>query len=259
MKAGGFFVLGAVSVEEEPLFSSGLFAFLTREFSELRRRLLWCVGCLLVVSCLLMGLPHWQDSYVMRLAAWVQQALLPGNKPVFLDPLEPMMVMFKISVVVSVALCLPLLAYHFAAFTLPALDKGYKNFYLGFIAAAVGLLALGLAVTSVLFLPLTVKMLVDYGRAAGGLPQITFDRFYSFIFLFLLAFSLPFEAPLVMGFLHRFNLVPLGSLKAMRLKVYGVLVILSQFVTPDPILTPTLFIAETILLYESGLLLCRWL
>jgi sec-independent protein translocase protein TatC len=245
---------------QETILDSGLFHFLAREFSELRRRLLWCVACVLLVSGALVGLPRWEHSWVMQIASWAQQGILPeGVKLVFLDPLEAMLVMFKISMVLAVAACIPILAYHFVAFTLPALDQGYRRYYVGFVAAAVGLFALGAFLTSAFFLPLTVKMLVHYGLAAGGLPQITFDKFYSFVFLFLLVFSLPFETPLVMGFLHHFNLVPVATFKAIRLKTYGVLLIVSQFVTPDPLITPTIFTVMSILLYEAGILLCYWL
>ncbi len=247
-------------MDTDSFFESPFLRFVFSEFGELRRRFLWCLAILVLVCGALMGLPSWEHSWVMDISAWVQARLLPpGMRLVFLDPLEAMLVMFKVSMVVSLAACLPVLAYHFVAFTAPALDRGYRWFYTGFVLASVLLFALGAGLTFFFFLPLTVHMLVQYGLAAGGVAQITFDKFYSFVFLFLLVFSLPFEAPLVMGFLHHYNLVPASTFRTSRLKVYGVLIILSQFVTPDPVITPTIFIVMTILLYESGILLCRWL
>lgn len=246
--------------DEESFFKPGLFAFLAREFSEIRRRAFWCAAFLVVASSILIGCPHWEDSYVMRISMMAENALLPAGVHLYYQKLmEVMLVNFKISLVLAIAASVPLLAYHFVAFTAPALDRGYRTFYLGFVAAAVGLFALGILLTSVFFLPLTVKMLVHYGMASGVQPMLSVDEFYSFVFLFLLVFALPFEMPLLIGFLHRFNLVPAATFKSLRFKIYGVILIVSQFVTPDPLITPTIFSVMNIALYEAGILLCRWL
>ncbi len=187
--------------------------------------------------------------------------MLPaGTHLVFLSPLEPMTQMFKLALAVSVIACVPLLTYHFLAFTRPALDKGMHGFYVRFVVLAMAFFAAGLCFSGFQFmLPLTLKMLIRYGVQAGGEAQITFERFYSFITMFLLAFSLPFEIPLVIGFLHRFNLVPVDWFRAHRRQAYGVFLLVSQFVTPDPLVTPLIFTAMGITLYEVGILMAKWL
>lgn len=234
--------------------------FLIREGEELRRRLLWCLGALALVAGALIGLPNWEHSFALKLAAWLQQALLPaGIKLVFLDPLEPMMVVLKLSLIVAFTACSPLFIWHFLRFTMPAFEKGMRSFYLRFTFLALALFSLGAFLAAKFLLPLTLDMLLSYGISAGGVPQLTFERFYSFSALVVVAFALPFETPLIMGFLHRFNIVTSDNFRAWRWKAWGFFMILSQFVTPDPLVTPLIFTGLTIFLYELGLRLSKWL
>ena len=234
--------------------------FVIREIDELRRRLLICLAALALVSGLMIGFPSWEHSWALQLLSALQSRLLPeGVHLVYLNPLEPMAIALKFSVSVSFMLCLPLLIWHFTAFTLPAFSEGMRGFYLKFTLLSVAFIAAGLFLTYEFMLPLTLKMLLAYGQAAGGVPMLTFERFYSFCLVVLFAFALPFETPLVMGFLQRFNIVEAKTFRAIRLKAYGVIMIVSQFVTPDPLLTPTIFCAVSFVLYEIGILMGSWL
>jgi sec-independent protein translocase protein TatC len=229
-----------------------------REISELRRRFLWCLGSVGLVSAVLLGLPSWEHSFVLQLSTALKAALLPeGARLVFLSPMEPMAQMIKLSMVLGVLASFPILVWHFLAFTRPALPEGLRGFYGRAVFTASLLFAAGLAFSALVLAPLTFDLLISYGLAAGGEAQITFERFYSFITLFLLTFALPFEIPLLMAFLHRFNLVTVDWFRSVRLQAWGVFMLVSQFVTPDPIVTPLIFTVMGIVLYELGLLLSR--
>lgn len=233
-------------------------AFVLREMVELRRRLLWCLASIGLVAGTLLGLPRWEDSYVLRFSDFLKHALLPeGAKLVFLSPLEPMAQMIKLGMVLGIVASVPVLVWHFIGFTKPALPEGLRGFFTRFVLLAFLLFALGLAFSALVLAPMTFDMLIRYGVSAGGEAQITFERFYSFISVFLVAFALPFEIPLVMGFLHRFNLVPLEWFRSVRLQAWGVGMLLSQLIMPDPIVTPLIFSGLFILLYEGGLLFSR--
>ena len=233
------------------------FNFIARELVELRRRFVWCMASLAVVSGVLMGAPHWEDSYVLRLSAIFKAKLLPpGAHLVFLSPLEPMVEMFKLSLALGLIACLPIWVYHFIGFTKPAFAEGMRSFYVKVTLLALGLFALGIAVSAVFLAPMTFDSLIRYGMQAGGEAQITFERFYSFIFLFLLTFATPFEIPLVMAFLHRFNLVDVDWFRGHRRQAYGVILLISQFVTPDPLISPLIFTALGWTLFEVGILSC---
>lgn len=239
---------------------SPFFSFLAREINELRRRLLICLGALALVSGLMMGFPSWEHSWSLQLLAYLQARLLPqGLHLVYLNPLEPMAIAMKVSLAVAFLICLPLTLWHFVAFTLPALAKGMRGFYVRFALLSVLFIGAGIYLTYAFMLPITLKMLLAYGQAAGGVPMLTFERFYSFCVLVILAFALPFETPLVMGFLQRFNLVEAATFRSIRLKAYGVFMIVAQFVTPDPLVTPTIFCLVSFALYEIGILMGNWL
>jgi Tat protein translocase TatC len=239
---------------------SPFFDFLAREINELRRRLFICLGALALVSGLMMGFPSWEHSWALQLLAYLQTQLLPsGLHLVYLNPLEPMSVAMKVSVAVAFLSCLPLILWHGVAFTMPALAKGMRAFYARFVLLSVLFIGAGIYLTYAFMLPITLKMLLSYGQAAGGIPMLSFERFYSFCVLVIFAFALPFETPLIMGFLQRFNLVNASTFRSIRLKVYGVFMIVAQFVTPDPLVTPTIFCVVCFALYEIGILMGSWL
>lgn len=233
--------------------------FLQREGEELRRRLLWTLGALILVFGGLIGLPSWEASYSLKLAQVFQQSLLPpGTKLVFLDPLEPMVAVAKLTLAMSLAACSPLFIWHSLAFTAPAFEKGMRAFYVRFTLLAIGLFSLGLFLGWRFLLPMTLEMLLSYGQSAGAVAQLTFDKFYGFTAMVLLAFALPFETPLVMAFLQRFNIVEGAQFRQWRFKAWGIFILVSQFVTPDPLVTPALFSGLCILLYELGIRLSRF-
>lgn len=234
--------------------------FIVREVDELRRRLLVVLLALALVSGLMMGAPSWEHSWALQLLSYLQTHLLPqGVHLVYMHPLEPMAVAMKVSVAVAILLCLPLLLWQFVAFTAPAMAPGMRGFYVRFVTLSIAFVSLGLFLTYAFMLPLTLKMLLAYGQASGAEPMLSFDRFYGFCLLVLLAFALPFETPLIMAFLQRFNLVEAKTFRSIRLKAYGVIMIVSQFVTPDPLVTPTLFCVVSFLLYEVGIWMGAWL
>jgi sec-independent protein translocase protein TatC len=233
------------------------FDFIARELDELRGRFIWCLGSLALVAAVLMGAPHWEDSFATRLSGMLKAKLLPpGAHLVFLSPLEPMVQMFKLSLALGFVICLPILVYHFIAFTKPAMPEGMRGFYVKVILLALGLFALGMAVSGYFLAPMTFETLLHYGMAAGGEAQITFERFYSFILLFLITFAAPFEIPLVMAFLHRFNWVSVEWFREHRRQFYGVILLVAQFITPDPLISPMIFTGLGWILYEIGILSC---
>ena len=54
----------------------------------------------------------------------------------------------------------------------------------------------------------------------------------------------------------RFNLVSADWFRAHRRQVYGVILLVAQFVTPDPLISPLIFTALGWALYEIGILAC---
>ena len=227
---------------------------------ELRVRLLhFSIAFFLVLGIVLM-VPSFENSVSIRVFRWLSAGLLPpGTRLVFLDAFEPAWVILKVGMALTCAMLSPYLLYQVFAFVAPAFAQESQKTLALVVVAGTGLFTLGMLFAYTLILPASLSILLGIGIAAGGVAQLTFDRFYTFILTMLLVFGIPFEMPLVLGFLVRLGVVDLIQLRAARRFVYIGIVVFSAVITPDP--TPfsqVLLSLALVGLYEVGLLACMF-
>lgn len=225
---------------------------------ELRARLLRCGAAFVLTLGSVLMLPSFQESVSIRLFRWLEASLLPpGARLVFLDAFEPAWVILKVGLSLSIVALSPYILYEAFAFAAPAFARERRRTLAGVVAAGGLLFALGMAFAYFLMIPASLRVLIGLGVAAGGTPLLSLDRFYTFVLTMLLVFGVPFELPLVLGFLVRLRLVSLNQLRAMRRFVYLGIVILAAAITPDPTPFSQLFLsAALVALYELGLVAC---
>lgn len=230
----------------------------TDHLEELRTRLLRSLVAFFIVLGAVTVVPSFESSVSTRLFRWLAASVLPpGIHLVFLDAFEPAWVLLKVALALTVFLLSPFLLYQVFAFVAPAFARTAQKTLAAVVLAGAALFLLGMAFAYFLVLTASLRILFAIGTAAGGTPQLTFDRFFSFILTMLLVFGVPFELPLVLGLLMRLGLVTLQQLRASRRFVYLGIVTAAAVITPDP--TPfsqLLLSAALIALYELGLLAC---
>lgn len=216
---------------------------------ELRRRLLACIIAVLVGSAVC-----WLFAY---------QILDILTRPVgdlelhYLGIMEPFMAKFKIAVFGGVCLTVPIIIYQLLAFVAPGLKKKEKRYVYPLLFFLVVLFAAGVAVSYFYVLPLGAQWLL--GQAEGKLTQtLTVSQYVSFAALFLLAFGVAFETPLVVWALVKLGVVSPQSLRKNWRVAYIIILIIAAMATPDWSIPPMVILAGSmILLYELSILLAR--
>lgn len=216
---------------------------------ELRRRLLVCI-----IAVLVGGAVCWFFAY---------QILDILTRPVgglelhYLGIMEPFMAKFKIAVFAGICLAFPIIIYQLLIFVAPALKRKEKKYVYLLLFFLVVLFTGGLSVCYFYVLPLGAQWLL--GQAEGKLTQtLTVSQYISFAALFLLAFGVAFETPLVVWTLIKLGVVSPQSLRKNWRIAYIIILIIAAVATPDWSIPPMVILGGSmILLYELSILLAR--
>jgi len=238
---------------------------LISHLEELRRRLLIIVLVFVSVTGILIIFPDPFNSYSARLFKAFYSYCVPALQAAgwqlttgayFTDPLEPVMVNFKLASFIGLLVTVPVLAWQVFAFAAPAMNGRRGRAVLTYLLfGSVVFFALGLLFSFYLLLPASFTILMKYGASMGLVPMLTAGKFFNLAFWMMLLFSLPFELPLVMWFLSYMGIVSAEKMKKGRKAMWVIIPAFSALVTPDPTLFSMLILSAClILLYELGII-----
>ncbi len=183
---------------------------------------------------------------------------LGSNRPQSLRPAENIMVYFKVDLILGLILAMPVVVYQIFAFILPGLTPKERRWLLMISAAATGLFALGVAFSSFVMLPFTLKYLQSF-LSDLITPNYSIDFYISFVTQFVLYVGLSFETPLIIAALARLGIVsPRQLAKGRRYAIVLIAVVAAVITpTPDPF-NMTIVMIPLVLLYELGIILSRF-
>jgi len=225
---------------------------LTGHLKELRRRLVYCVIAFLVFTI---------AAFIFkdRVFAVLLHPLAKTNvhKLTTLGVTEAFMQILKVSMYTGLVFSLPVILYQFWAFVMPALYERERRNVLPYTAATTFLFLGGVVFGYFIVLPVGLKFLVGYG--GGTFNQLLqADRYVTFVSMFLLAFGVVFELPLVMLLLAWARVVDHTKMRKVRRYAIVTEAILAMILTPsqDP-LSMVLMLVPLILLYEVGIWLAK--
>lgn len=178
---------------------------------------------------------------------------------VYLSPIEPFMVKFKIAIWAGLFLAMPVVLYQTLAFVAPALKSKERKFVYPIIAGLIVLFALGVFFGYEAVMPVGIKWL--FGQAGNELKaNLTASMYVSFAFMFLLGFGVAFETPLVILFLVKLGVVSPQTLRRNWRVSYLAILVISAIITPDwsPV-TMAIMAVPMIALYEISVLISRYI
>ena len=222
---------------------------------ELRRRLMWTIGGLLL--CFLALMPFAQQLYTF--VAQPLMATLPaGTSMIATDVIAPFFVPVKVTLMAAFLLSLPHTLYQVWAFIARALYQNEKRLVMPLVLSSVLLFFAGMAFAYFLVFPLVFKFLA--GVTPVGVNMATdIDKYLSFILGMFVAFGATFEVPVVVVLLNRMGVVSLAQLRQARPYVIVGAFVLAAVITPPDVISQVLLAVPLIVLYEAGLWFCRFI
>lgn len=196
---------------------------------ELRRRLMVCISMFLVAT----ALAFWQSPVIIL----ALERLVPAHTQfVQLAPGEAFGASFRLSLLVGLALVIPVILYHTIRFVSPGLHRHERKAVFPLAILAMSLFAAGVAFAYTVALPMMLTFLLDYG-AEIATNTISIAQYLSFSTGFLFATGLVFQLPMVMLALGWMGLVSSTQLFQQWRWAIVVCLLVSAIITPsaDPI------------------------
>lgn len=196
---------------------------------ELRRRLMACVITFLLATVV----AFWQSPVIIM----ALERLVPAHTQfVQLAPGEAFGASFRLSMMVALALVIPVILYHTIRFVSPGLHKHERKAVFPLAILAMGLFAAGVAFAYFVALPMMLTFLLDFG-AEIAINTISIAQYLNFSTGFLFATGLVFQLPMVMLALGWMGLINSTQLFQQWRWAIVVCLLVSAIITPsaDPI------------------------
>jgi sec-independent protein translocase protein TatC len=222
---------------------------------ELRYRVMVCAIALAIgVGVSIWPLTGWAIDFLKQ----------PGENQVedfttiFLEPLEGWTTYFRVSLLLGVAIAMPVIVYQILAFVGPGLTKQERRWVYPLVLGAAALFLAGCAFAYYVELPPALRFLLNPPSNIGE-PAIRASKYYDFVTRLLFVTGVVFELPLVVMGLAKLGVVNSRRLLGWWRQAIVVAFVVAAIVTPsiDPI-TQSLVAGPMIVLYFLGIVLSKF-
>jgi sec-independent protein translocase protein TatC len=230
---------------------------LFEHLDELRKRLTWAILAL-AVGVIIAAI---FNSIVFELLLWPLKQVpnLPAAsyKMTTFSPAEPFMTSLKVWVIVGILLAAPFLVWQFWAYVGPAFTSTEKRYFYPVVIATTLLFLGGVAFSYLIVLPAGLRWLLSFGSGNFNVQNRASD-YFTFVAIFILAFGVVFELPVVLVLLAKVGVIDDKFLRRNRRYAILIAAIVAAVITPsqDAFSMLAMFI-PLVVLYEISIPLAR--
>lgn len=180
-----------------------------------------------------------------------------GERLVFISPTEAFFVTLKVSFFAGIFLAIPLIFHEVWVFCAPGLKESEKKFTWYFMIFGTGLFCVGVLFCYFVVLPFGVKFLLSYQSPVLS-PMISVNHYITFALLFLFAFGIIFNLPLVIALLTQIGVVGPDILRRNRRYAILVMFIVGALLTPPDVFSQIMMALPLIVLYEISIIVSSY-
>lgn len=186
-------------------------------------------------------------------------AFLPdGASMIATDVTTPFLTPFKLTFFVAFAVALPIVLYQFWAFLAPGLYDNEKRLIVPLIISSVLLFYIGIAFCYFIVFPLVFDFFTS--MAPQGVTVMTdISSYLNFVLKLFFAFGIVFEIPVAIVLLIRLGTLTPEQLERCRPYVIVGCFVIGMLLTPPDIISQVLLAIPMWLLYETGLIIGKYL
>jgi sec-independent protein translocase protein TatC len=164
----------------------------------------------------------------------------------------------KMVVYMGLVIALPVVLYQLWMFIVPGLTARERRFAIPFVASSLILFLAG-GVFAYLVLPRGLRFLLGFAGEGVG-PILTFDRYFNFVVLVILAFGISFLLPVLLVFLEMVGVLTPQQLGAWRRWAFLAIFVFAAIITPSAdFLTLFALAIPMYLFYEAAIIIGRLL
>ena len=235
-----------MSTSQEPENTMPLIAHLT----ELRTRLLRSVVTVLVIFA---GLFYFSQDIYALVAAPLRSYLPEGATMIATGVASPFLTPFKLTMVVSLFLSMPMILHQIWSFIAPGLYKHEKRIAVPLMIASIALFYAGMAFAYFALFQ------IMFGFFASVTPQgvemmTDISQYLDFVLTLFFAFGVAFQIPIATFLLAWTGMVDVATLRKSRPYVVVGCFLVGMLLTPPDVFSQTLLALPMWFLYEVGII-----
>jgi sec-independent protein translocase protein TatC len=224
---------------------------LVRHLTELRNRLLNAVAAVLAIFLCLI----WFANSIYQFISEPLRRFLPeGATMIATEVASPFLTPFKLVLVLSILLAIPVILHQAWCFVSPGLYRKEKRFAMPLLFSSIALFYLGVAFAYYVVFPLVFAFFTGVGPE-GVTVMTDINHYLNFILKLFFAFGLAFEIPVATVLMVWSGITTPARLRKKRPHVVVGCFVMGMLLTPPDVISQTLLALPMWVLFELGILL----
>jgi sec-independent protein translocase protein TatC len=217
---------------------------------ELRDRVLRMVIAILAIFLCLF---YWANDIYTYLAVPLTSHMPEGSTMIAIDVASPFLTPFKLVLMLSIFLAMPVILFQFWAFVAPGLYKTEKRIARPLLVSSILLFYAGIAFAYYVVFPLVFGFFTSVGPEMISIST-DIGRYLDFVLSLFFGFGLAFEVPIATIILVAVGITTPKKLGQMRPYVIVGAFVIGMLLTPPDIISQVLLAVPMWILFEAGLI-----
>jgi len=237
-------------MNDDELIADSKAGSLMSHLIELRDRV---VRMVLSILIFFLSLFYWANDIYSYLAEPLTRHLPEGSSMIAIDVASPFLAPFKLVLMLSVFLSMPVILYQFWAFVAPGLYQKEKRIAGPLLVSSIFLFYAGMAFAYYVVFPLVFGFFTSVGPEMVSIST-DIGRYLDFVLALFFGFGLAFEVPIATIILVAVGVTTPRKLAQKRPYVIVAAFILGMFLTPPDVISQVLLAIPMWVLFEVGII-----